>query len=29
MYSEGKFKDVLYYKEDIEKSVERKYNPGG
>lgn len=28
MYSEGKFKDVLYYKEDVEKNAERKYNPG-
>ena len=29
MYSEGKFKDVLFYKEDVMKNVERKYHPGG
>jgi acyl-homoserine-lactone acylase len=28
MYSRGQFKDVLYYKEDIEKQLERKYHPG-
>jgi acyl-homoserine-lactone acylase len=28
MYSGGEFKDVLYYKEDIEKQLERKYHPG-
>ncbi|NJN41435.1 MAG: acylase [Flammeovirgaceae bacterium] len=28
MYSQGIFKDVLYYKEDVEKKVERRYNPG-
>ncbi len=28
MYSRGEFKDVLFYKEDIEKSLERKYHPG-
>jgi acyl-homoserine-lactone acylase len=28
MYSRGEFKDVLYYKEDIEKQLERKYHPG-
>ncbi|MES2318352.1 MAG: penicillin acylase family protein [Pseudomonadota bacterium] len=28
MYSQGQFKDVLYYKEDIEKQLERKYHPG-
>lgn len=28
MYSRGEFKDVLYYKEDIEKDLERKYHPG-
>ncbi|MCS0614849.1 penicillin acylase family protein [Massilia kyonggiensis] len=28
MYSRGDFKDVLYYKEDIEKHLERKYHPG-
>jgi len=28
MYSRGEFKDVLYYKDDIEKHLERKYHPG-
>jgi acyl-homoserine-lactone acylase len=28
MYSRGEFKEVLYYKEDIEKQLERKYHPG-
>ena len=28
MYSKGIFKDVLFYKEDVEKKVEKKYNPG-
>ena len=28
MYSKGQFKDVLFYKEDIEKNLERKYHPG-
>jgi acyl-homoserine-lactone acylase len=28
LYSRGQFKDVLYYKEDIEKQLERKYHPG-
>jgi len=28
MYSKGIFKDVLFYKEDGEKKVEKKYNPG-
>ena len=28
MYSKGKFKDVLFYKEDVLKHVERKYRPG-
>ena len=28
MYSKGKFKDVLYYKKDVKKNVERKYHPG-
>jgi len=28
MYSKGKFKDVLFYKEDVMKHVERKYHPG-
>lgn len=27
MYREGKFKDVLFYREDIEKNAERTYNP--
>lgn len=28
MYTKGIFKDVLFYKEDIMKNVERIYNPG-
>jgi acyl-homoserine-lactone acylase len=28
MYSQGEFKDVLFYREDVEKNIERKYNPG-
>jgi acyl-homoserine-lactone acylase len=28
MYSRGEFKDVLFYKEDIEKNLERRYHPG-
>ena len=29
MYTEGKFKDVLFYKEDVLKHLERSYHPGG
>ena len=28
MYIDGKFKDVLFYKEDVLKHIERKYHPG-
>ncbi|MEO6252017.1 MAG: penicillin acylase family protein [Ferruginibacter sp.] len=28
MYSKGQFKEVLFYKEDVMKHVERKYHPG-
>jgi len=28
MYSRGEFKDVLFYKQDIEQQLERKYHPG-
>lgn len=28
MYAEGKFKDVLFYKEDVLKHAERTYHPG-
>jgi acyl-homoserine-lactone acylase len=28
MYMDGNFKDVLFYKEDVMKHVERKYRPG-
>jgi acyl-homoserine-lactone acylase len=28
MFIDGKFKDVLFYKEDVLKHVERKYHPG-
>ncbi len=28
MYARGEFKDVLFYREDIERHVERRYHPG-
>jgi acyl-homoserine lactone acylase PvdQ len=28
MYSQGQFKDVLFYKEDVMQHVEKKYHPG-
>ncbi len=28
MYSRGQFKDVLFYKSDIERHLVRKYHPG-
>lgn len=28
MYSKGAFKNVLFYKEDVEQHIERKYRPG-
>ncbi len=28
MYTKGKFKDVLFYKEDVLKNAEKKYHPG-
>ncbi len=28
MYTEGRFKDVLFYKEDVLKHAERTYHPG-
>lgn len=28
MYSRGEFKDVLFYKDDIERHLERRYHPG-
>ena len=28
LYAKGQFKDVLFYREDIEKHVERTYHPG-
>jgi acyl-homoserine lactone acylase PvdQ len=28
MYSKGQFKEVLFYKEDVMKHLERKYHPG-
>ena len=28
MYAHGQFKDVLFYKDDVEKNLERKYHPG-
>lgn len=29
MYTKGQFKDVLFYREDVMKHVERRYHPGG
>jgi acyl-homoserine-lactone acylase len=28
MYQKATFKDVLFYREDVEKNIERKYHPG-
>ena len=28
MYTQGKFKDVLFYKEDVLKNAEKTYHPG-
>lgn len=28
MYRKGQFKDVLFYREDVEKHAERTYHPG-
>jgi acyl-homoserine lactone acylase PvdQ len=28
MYLGGWFKDVLFYREDVEKNVEKRYHPG-
>ena len=28
MYTQGKFKDVLFYRKDVEKKAERTYDPG-
>ena len=28
MYTQGKFKDVLFYKEDVLKHAEKTYHPG-
>ncbi|MNG21684.1 Penicillin amidase [compost metagenome] len=28
MYRKGKFKDVLFYKEDVQKNAEKTYHPG-
>ncbi|MEJ7625649.1 MAG: penicillin acylase family protein [Ferruginibacter sp.] len=28
MYSKGQFKDVLFYKEDVLKNIEKQYHPG-
>jgi acyl-homoserine-lactone acylase len=28
MYARGEFKDVLFYKSDVEKNLERRYHPG-
>ena len=29
MYTEGKFKDVLFYKDEVLKHAEKRYHPGG
>ena len=28
MYANGEFRDVLFYKEDVEANLERRYSPG-
>ena len=28
MYQKGEFKEVLFYKEDVQKNAERTYHPG-
>ena len=28
IYQKGQFKDVLFYKEDVQKNAERTYRPG-
>jgi hypothetical protein len=28
MYQKGQFKDVLFYKEDVQKNAEKSYHPG-
>jgi acyl-homoserine lactone acylase PvdQ len=28
MYTKGLFKDVLFYREDVEKNIQKKYHPG-
>jgi acyl-homoserine-lactone acylase len=28
MYAKGQFKDVLFYREDVEKHAEQTYHPG-
>ena len=28
MYTKGQFKDVLFYKEDVLKNMEKQYMPG-
>jgi acyl-homoserine-lactone acylase len=28
LYRRGEFKDVLFYRVDVEKNLERKYHPG-
>jgi len=28
MYADGEFRDVLFYREDIEANLERRYRPG-
>ncbi len=28
MYTQGQFRDVLFYKDDVEQHKEREYHPG-
>ncbi len=28
MYRKGQFKDVLFYKDDVQKNAEKTYHPG-
>jgi acyl-homoserine-lactone acylase len=28
MYADGEFRDVLFYREDVEANLERQYHPG-
>ena len=28
MYAKGEFRDVLFYREDVDEHIEREYHPG-